>query len=451
MTDLHARFKALDAASAPNLWYEIEERAMAMQPTTRRSGAWVLIAITLLLALAIGGAVLVGSGIVKLPVTADASASPSSAGPSSSVQESTAPSATPIAQVPASWIATGGLLKARANHSATLLADGKVLVAGGGGDGLSGILATAELYDPATGSWTAAGNMNEMRILHTATLLANGKVLVAGGADVISETSVNALATAELYDPATGSWTATGSMIEARARHTATLLADGRVLVAGGTGSNAGSDSLATAELYDPATETWTVTGTMLEARTQQTATLLPDGRVLVAGGNSSSGPQLASAELYDPGTGSWTATGKMVSDRAGHTATLLLDGRVLVLGGSSAPPTPGPTATAELYDPRTRSWTATANMNGEHVGGTATLLGDGKVLVAGGGSSGGSGGEELYDPGTGSWTATASMLEGRTNHTATLLDDGSVLVVGGSAPTGLLATVELFKPRSGN
>jgi hypothetical protein len=450
MTDLQTRFKTLDDLSAPNLWYDIQERAMAMQPTTRRSGAGVLIAVTLLLVLAIGGAALVGSGIVKLPATVDASASPSSANPSSSAQESTAASSSPIAQVPASWTATGNLVEARSYHSATLLPDGSVLVAGGGGSGQGGLLATAELYDPASGSWTATGSMNGVRILHTATLLADGRVLVAGGADGIGETSVDALATAELYDPATGSWAATGPMIEARAHHTATLLADGKVLVVGGSGSGFGSDSLASAELYDPATGSWTATSAMIEARTQHTATLLPDGRVLVAGGNSSSGPQLASAELYDPATGSWTATGKMVGDHAGHMATLLPDDRVLVLGGSSEPPTPSPTATAELYDPRTGSWTAAGSMNGEHYGGTATLLDDGSVLVAGGSSSVGSGGEELYEPGTGSWTAAGSMNGEHYGGTATLLDDGSVLVAGGVTPPAPLATAELYDPGSG-
>ena len=337
------------------------------------------------------------------------------------------------------------MIEVRTGHTATLLPNGKVLVAGGGGTGLSALLATAELYDPATGSWTATGSMHGIRILHTATLLPDGKVLVAGGADSITETSVNALATAELYDPASGAWTATGSMIEARAYHTATLLANGKVLVAGGSGSAAGSDSLATAELYDPATGTWTATGNLIEARTYHTATLLPDGRVLVAGGSGLHGPQLASAELYDPGTGSWTATGTMVTDRSGHTATLLQDGRVLVLGGSSAPPTPSPTVTAELYDPRTGSWTAAESVNGDHYRGTATPLDDGRVLVAGGGTSAAHDGAELYDPRTGSWSATANMLAPRSGHTATLLGNGSVLVAGGDA------SAELYKPGSGN
>jgi Kelch motif/Galactose oxidase, central domain len=410
-------------------------------------------------------AVLAGTqlaGLIARPAGTGPSVAPSIA-PSASLEPSAsvAPSATATPSSPETapaWTATGSMSGGRILHTATLLADGKVLVAGSAGSATPGsmmvysfTLATAELYDPGSGSWTATGSMSGGRILHTATLLPDGKVLVAGGADSISETSVNALATAELYDPATGNWTATGNMIEARARHTATLLANGKVLVAGGSGSAAGSDSLATAELYDPATGTWTATGTMIEARTYQTATLLPDGKVLVAGGDGRHGPQLASAELYDPGTGSWTATGTMVKDHAEHTATLLQDGRVLVLGGSSAPPTPSPTATAELYDPRTGSWTAAESMNREHYGGTATLLDDGSVLLAGGGSSGGSGGEELYDPSTGSWSATASMLEVRTNHSATLLDDGSVLMAGGINPRGMLATAELYDPGSGS
>ncbi len=463
MTNLRDRFKALDQLPTPDLWYEIEERAMAAQPTTRRSGAWVLIAITLLLALAIGGAAVIGSGIVKLPPTVDATASPPSPtppsptppspSPSASASASVAASATPAPSGAASWIATGTMSLARSGHTATLLSDGKVLVAAGGGSGVSGLLDTAELYDPASGSWTATGAMNGKRILHTATLLPGGKVLVTGGADGISETSVHALASAELYDPETGTWSATGSMMEARARHSATLLADGRVLVTGGSGSGSGTDSLASAELYDPATGSWSATSAMLEARSEQTATLLPDGRVLVAGGNSSSGPQLASAELYDPGTGSWTATGAMVTGVAGHLATGLPDGRVLVLGGSTSS---GPGGLAEVYDPSTGSWTAAADLNGEHAGATATLLQDGSVLLAGGsgssgGGSSGGGSEERFDPATGAWVATPGMLEGRADHTATLLDDGRVLVTGGVSAGGMLASAELFEPGSGN
>jgi len=213
-----------------------------------------------------------------------------------------APSASPTPPSPATapaWTATGNMIEPRTGHTATLLADGRVLVAGGGG---SVTLATAELYDPGTGSWTATGSMSGGRILHTATLLPDGKVLVAGGADSIGETSVNALASAELYDPSTGSWTATGNMTQPRARHTATLLPDGKVLVVGGSGSGSGTDSLISAELYDPSTGSWTATGNLNEARTYHTATLLPDGKVLVAGGHGSSGPLMASAELYDPG-----------------------------------------------------------------------------------------------------------------------------------------------------
>jgi len=348
------------------------------------------------------------------------------------------------------------MVTTRAQHTATLLADGKVLVVGGYSSGSEpDPLATAELYDPGSGSWTATGEMIEGRWGHTATLLPDGRVLVTGGS-----TGNGLLASAELYDPGSGSWTAAADMIEGRYNHTATLLPDGKVLVAGG----AGDGVLASAELYDPGRGSWTATTRMAEARLSHTATLLPDGRVLVAGG-CCRGPlpedfdSLASAELYDPVSGSWTATGGLIEPRGSHSATLLPDGKVLVAGGSRSSHVPQPLASAELYDPSSGSWTATGNMGGARQG-TATLLLDGRVLAAGdSGYVQADGGyvqvsAELYDPGSGSWSATGKMIEARTyGHTATLLPDGRVLVTGGSdGSRGLdLASAELYGPASGS
>jgi len=327
---------------------------------------------------------------------------------------------------------TGSLATVRAYHTETLLPNGKVLVAGGGVSGNAGSLATAELYDPASGTWVATGHLTIARTRHKAILLVNGKVLVTGGYD---DPAGIVPASTELYDPASGTWTATGSLAAARYDHTATLLSNGKVLVAGGYDIN--NFALATAELYDPASGTWSATGSLTTAREGHTATLLSSGKVLVAGG--AHGPSLASAELYDPASGTWTATGSLGTARNGHTATLLPGGKVLAAGGSSL-------ASTELYDPVSGTWTATGNAGATRHGHTATLLSNGKVLVVGNNFIGSQENEELYDPASGTWSTTGSLVTARAYHTTTLLPNGNALVAGGvSGTSGPLASAELY------
>jgi hypothetical protein len=323
---------------------------------------------------------------------------------------------------------TGSMGTARQSHTATLLGTGKVLVAGGADP--AGTVATAELYDPTAGTFSPTGSMSTARNNHTATLLSNGKVLVTGGPD----------ATAELYDPTAGTFSPTGSMSSVRYNHTATLLNDGKVLVTGGWGLNPGnvSTSLTTAELYDPGSGTFSLTGSMGSARTYHTATLLNDGKVLVTGGGT------AAAELYDPSSGTFSATGIMETGRNSHTATLLNSGKVLVAGGGSN--------TAELYDPTSGTFSPTGSMGIARLDQTATLLSDGRVLVTGGddvqtGLAITLSSAELFDPVSGTFTAAADMTAARAFHTATRLPNGGVLVVGGSSQVGtnVWATAELF------
>jgi N-acetylneuraminic acid mutarotase len=429
----------------------------------RRATTWIVIGVAVLLAVVATGLTI--SLLTKLPTGTGPSATESllasvtsgpSATPLASSSSTASASATPAEIRPASWAATGNMATPRTGHTATLLIDGQVLVAGGSGSNGSGALDSAELYDPRSGSWIPTGSMIEARGYgHTATVLRDGRVLVTGGWGSVSLCSPTPCrgsadqptASAELYDPSRGTWSATGQMAAGRSLHTATLLPDGRVLVVGG-GSNSGGTALASAELYDPSIDSWTATGSMADVRFGHTATLLRDGKVLVAGGFNGGGP-LASAELYDPSTGTWTATGHMNAARAKYTATLLLDGRVLVVGL-------GPPASAELYDPGSGSWTATGTMVADHGIHTATLLLNGKVLVAGGSGSGYISDllaiAELYDPGTGSWTATGSMIEPREENTATLLRDGKVLVAGGNNRNpDASASAELYDPGTGN
>jgi hypothetical protein len=282
-----------------------------------------------------------------------------------------------------------------------LLKSGRVLVIG---CDASGTCASqlADVYDPSTGLFSAIGPITGGSEFCTVTLLNDGRVLVARGADL--EPSL-------LYDPSTNAFATTGSMTAARVDHTATLLSDGRVLIAGGFSVQGGPlVGVASAELYDPKTGKFSPTGSMITARGSQTATLLSDGRVLIAGGATAAditGKFLASAELYDPKTGTFSPTGSMITARGVQTATLLSDGRVLIAGGSDlrliagGSDSPGDSlaggslASAELYDPTTGRFSPTGSMTTARAGQTATLLSDGRVLIAGGSDSS----AELYQP----------------------------------------------------
>jgi len=322
---------------------------------------------------------------------------------------------------------------------AVVLTDGRLLVVGAGfgdrGDAAAPVEAAA-IFNPNVDEWT--GTRPPSFGVGSATLLADGTVLVAGGG--LSGRD------AERYDPGTGQWTQTGSMAVGRpsynksttqaAGFTATRLNDGRVLVVGGRTGPLGTPIVVpNAELFDPASGRWTTTGDLIHARADHTATLLADGRVLVAGGTAAIGgvtSVLDSAEIYDPSTGTWSATGRLTHSRALHTATALADGAVIVTGGDNA----AARSSTERYDVATGHWALGGNITTSRWEHTATLLRDGRVLVAGGRSPEHSGlpvaTTEIYDLGTGVWSAAASFPEGRAQHAAVLLGDGRVLVIGG-------------------
>ena len=317
----------------------------------------------------------------------------------------------------------GTMTAPRAAHTATLLPDGRIFVAGGLA-GESGMTST-EIFDPATQTFTNTGNMSVARAGHTATLLPNGKVLIAGGYNG------RYLASAELYDPLATSFTPVSAMHAARSGHVATLLPNGKVLLAGGVG--VGWTFLASAEIYDPATNTFTPTGNMLAARESHTATLLRNGKVLLAGGHRDRRPSVtiySSTEIYDPATGKFTAAAEMTRIRHKHEAVLLADGRVLIAGGSDERDGNGAYANAEIYDPVSNTFRAAGNMNSARykLQGTGVLLSNGKVLVAGGSNR-----AEVFDPVANSFSyAVGDMETPRLFATATRLRNGDVLIIGG-------------------
>ncbi len=354
------------------------------------------------------------------------------------------------------------------DQTATLLPDGRVLVVGGipAGDYSKDAATAAELFSPATGRWTPAGALASGRQYHTATALADGRVLVAGG--ILESTLV---ADAEIYDPASGRWAAAGTMVQGRIGHTATLLPDGRVLVAGGLAKGAETplEFTDSAEVFDPARRTWTAVAPMGQPRSEHTATLLADGTALVAGGRGlpyGAGSTLRDSLLFNPATGAWSTVPHLLNAaRAGHTATLLPDGKVLLAGGAGDVDHGGggqPTASVEIYDPGTKNWVPAPPLRHARIAHTATLLPGGAVLAIGGlgkedetRHAHGVTPAEVFDPATRQWTDIAAppmpatseanrdmrvwMLGG--HHSATLLDRqpcgahcGAVLVLGGDS-----------------
>jgi WD40 repeat protein len=346
---------------------------------------------------------------------------------------------------PHGFSATGSMSTVRSGSTATLLGDGKVLVAGGA-DASGNPLATAELFDPATGIFSVTGSMGTARYNHAAVLLKDGRVLASGGTDGNID-----LVSAELYDPATGNFSATtGTLGTARNSHTATLLNSNKVLILGGL--DVRGNLVSTAELYDPVAGTFTATGSLLTPRQSYGISLLGNGKVLLAGGYNSVSPSPATAELYDPVAGTFSATGSMASARVQPTATLLNTGKVLLAGGTAA--MGDSVAIAELYDPAAGTFAATGSMVAPRAIHTAILLTDGTVLLAGGeflapGSYYiGLSSAEIFDPTTGTFSATGSMATDRSSPIGNLLKDGRVLVTGGYSlyPRTYLASSELYQ-----
>jgi hypothetical protein len=341
------------------------------------------------------------------------------------------------------WSPAPAMEFGRGYQTATLLPNGKVLVVAG--SQTTRILASAELYDPRTQKWSSAGTLRMPRALHTATLLKSGKVLVVGGSQVVPF-YLGSLATAELYDPQTNSWALAASIHSPRSYHTATLLSDGRVLVVGGieAASDITGTVLASAELYDPITDTWTATAPMHVARAKHAATLLADHRVLVIGGTDSDyfafSGYFRTAEIYDPATQSWSPAPSMNYPRINATSTLLPDGRVLVVGDDGVNE-----GTAEIFDARSNEWLPIPSSGigrAEHI---AVALRNGAVLVAGGL---GEGSAQLFDWRRNTWSSAGALSVIRASATATVLDDGQVLVAGGFGSRSIpWSSVELYDP----
>jgi hypothetical protein len=314
----------------------------------------------------------------------------------------------------------------RVMHAAVVLADGRVLVAGGEG--------TPEIYDPASKRWTLTGPINGTFYFAAGALLEDGRVLVVGSTpgDPINT---------ELYDPVSDSWQVPGQMERHRTFHSLTNLPDGRVMVAGGHFWDplGNRQDVLEAEVFDPETETWGDVGTLTAAALLPGLTVLEDGRVLVTGDQS--------VQIFDPISGMWTRTADLTFVREYHVAAALDDGKVLVAGGFISP-------AAEIFDPITETWSLTSPMTGFRLAPAVWSDPGGRVFLMGGFDRYSSviDTAEMYDPGSGTWTPVASMSRPRLAHNASGLPDGTLLITGGMPtleiePYEGTTSVEIFRP----
>lgn len=338
---------------------------------------------------------------------------------------------------PAPLVDVAPMGTSRQRHTATLLPDGKVLVVGGETRWRE-MLASAEIYNPQQNTWTPTNPLSSAHSSHTATLLADGRIMISGG----GTWSRTPIGTTEVFDPANNTWRASGNMVQPRYRHASVLLPDGRVLVAGGLGSEEERLGIRSAELYDPVSGVWTATSPMLGQGGIIAATLLKNGKVLVVNSDIGFYSAPSSSQLYDPLSGVWSSTGPLThhyasdSPLATFALNLLPDGRVLVAGGDSRGQNPG---NCEIYDPVTNTWSVGEAMLTAGENRRGTLLADGRVMVTGDESRNQG---ELYNPLTGAWAAFDCLSNN--DYQATVLLSGRVLITGGDL---LNSRARIFDP----
>jgi hypothetical protein len=359
-----------------------------------------------------------------------------------------------LAAGPGTWTETGPMSKVRYEFTLTALAGNKAVAIGGQSQEpvphgyKTTFLASAEIYDKATGAWTAAGVMSRPRYSHVAVALLDGRVLVLGGIDGVAGVL---LSSAELFNPTTRTFSPAPSMSTGRYFFTATRLNNGKVLVVGGCNLVGCGSGTTSTELFDPATNTWSPTGSLAMTRAGHTATLLQDGRVMVVSGDSVTWD---TTEIYDPATGLWSDGGWLNAGRSAQAAALLSTGQVLIAGGLDL--NGAIIAASETGDAANALWTFAPDMFDARQYHGLLALNNGRALVIGGQKVQGHQYVdiprcELFDPVAGTWSHTGSMLVARDGHLGTVLSNGEVLVTGGvDGASGLFTKrTEVYTPET--